>query len=243
MQTDRTESAQRRIAAVPARLAALRSRIDAAATASGRDIDEVRLLLAVKTMPVEVVRAAVAAGTCLVGENRVSELVDHAPALVDLGPELHVIGHVQSNKVGAAVAWAHCIETVDSVPLAQRISRRCETVDRELDVMIQVNVSAESTKFGVSPDEAATLATTVAALPRLRLVGLMTIGANTPDVAVVRAGYARLRELRDAVVARVPTATELSMGMSGDLEHAIAEGATIVRVGRAAFGDRAPRPA
>lgn len=234
------ESAQQRVAAVPARLTALQTRIGSAAAGAGRDPSAVRLLLAAKTMPVDAVRAAVRAGAGLIGENRVSELVDHAAALADLGPELHVIGHLQSNKVNAAVSWAHCVESVDSAPLAQRLSRRCEAVGRNLDVMVQVNVSGEPTKFGVDPAEATELAITVAALPRLRLVGLMTVGANTPGGTVVRSGYARLRELRDAVVGQVPSATELSMGMSGDLEHAIAEGATIVRVGTAVFGARAP---
>jgi hypothetical protein len=106
--------------------------------------------------------------------------------------------------------------------------------------MVQVNVSGEATKYGVPPDAAAHLAADVAALPRLRLVGFMTIGANSPDVGLVRAGYARLRHVRDDVVrGGLPAATELSMGMSGDLEHAIAEGATIVRIGTAVFGPRA----
>lgn len=231
---------------VAERLAAVRARVDAAAQASGRDPADVRVLVATKTMPVAVVRAAVLAGATLVGENRVQELVEKASALTDLRPSLHLIGHLQTNKVNAALRDADCVQSVDSLDLAERLSRRCEAVDRELDVMVQVNVSGESTKAGVVPEAALELATAVAALPRLHLVGLMTIGANTTDEARVREGYARLRALRDEVVASglpgTAGAVDLSMGMSADLELAIAEGATIVRVGSAVFGAR-PAPA
>ena len=134
---------------------------------------------------------------------------------------------------------------VDSTAIAGRLSRRCVAVDRDLDVMVQVNVSGEDSKHGVVPKDAVALATYVAGLDRLRLVGLMTIGANTDDEATVRAGYALLRELRDEVLASgapgTASATELSMGMSGDLELAVAEGATMVRVGTAVLGERATR--
>ena len=229
-------------AAIAGRLAAVRERVARAATAAGRDPDDVRVLLAAKTMPLAVVRAAVRAGGTLLGENRVQELVDKAPGLVDLAPELHVIGPLQSNKVNAALRWAHAVDSVHSPGLARRLSDRCVAVDRDLDVLVQVNVSGEATKSGVAPAEAAELAAAVAELPRLRLAGFMTIGARSDDEAVVRAGYAALREIRDAVVASgapgTSSATELSMGMSGDLEAAVAEGATTVRVGAAVFGAR-----
>lgn len=237
-----------RTAAIPTRLAAVRQRVDVAARLAGRDPGAVRLLLASKTVPVEVVRAAVLAGADLLGENRVQELVAKAPGLTDLFPELHVIGPLQSNKVNAALEWATCVQTVDSVRLAQRLSARCVTVDRDLDLMIQVNVSGEPTKSGVPPEDAVALAVEVAALDRLRLVGFMTIGARSDDDdAVVRGGFRRLREIRDDVVACGRPGTDgalgLSMGMSGDLEPAVAEGATIVRVGSAVFGARAVRDA
>lgn len=224
------------------RISAVRRRVADAATSAGRDPSDVRLLLATKTLPDDVVRAAVLAGADLVGENRVQELVAHAAAVADLGPEVHLIGHLQSNKVTAVVhperPLVRCIESVDGLPIAQRLSRRCAELDRELDVMVQVNVSGEATKSGVTPAAAADLAARVAGLPRLRLTGFMTIGLNSPDAGAVRAGYARLREVRDAVVRDLPDAAELSMGMSGDLELAVAEGATIVRVGTAVFGAR-----
>ena len=225
------------------RSADVRQRIARAAVAAGRDPADVRLLLAAKTMPTDVVRAVVEAGGDLIGENRVRELVEHAPALADLRPEIHLIGHLQSNKIAAALPWVTCIQTVDSLALAARLSRRCAALGRDLDVMVQVNVSAEPTKHGTTPDDATSLAEAVGALPHLRLTGFMTIGANSPDAAAVRSGYARLRQVRDDVVGSegpgTGTARELSMGMSGDLELAIAEGATIVRVGTAIFGPRA----
>jgi len=227
---------------VAERLLTLRARLAAAAASAGRPSDDVQLLLASKTMPVPVVRAAVLAGARLLGENRVQELVAKAPELADLAPTWHVIGPLQSNKVNAALRWATRVQSVATLDLAERLSRRCEAVDRDLEVMVQVNVSGEPTKSGVAPEVALDLATAVAALPRLHLSGLMTIGAHSEDAGLVRAGYARLRELRDALVASGAPGTggaaELSMGMSGDLELAVAEGATVVRIGSAVFGPR-----
>ena len=233
-------------AGVRARLAAVDERLAAAERSAGRPAGSVRLLLATKTVPVPLVRVALAAAPDLgrrvvVGENRVQELVAKAPELVDVAPELHLIGHLQSNKVNAALRWATCVETVDTPELAVRLGERV-AAGRALDVLVQVNVSGEGTKFGVVPDDAVGLALAVAATAGIRLRGLMTIGASSPDDAVVRAGFARLRDLRDAVVATgapgTADAIELSMGMSGDLEAAVAEGATTVRVGSAVFGDR-----
>ncbi|ROS27768.1 YggS family pyridoxal phosphate-dependent enzyme [Cellulomonas sp. PhB150] len=227
---------------VAARLAVVRRRVVDAAVTAGRDPAEVQLLLASKTMSVEAVAAALAAdedrepglARVVLGENRVQELVAKAPELVHLEPTWHVIGPLQSNKVNAALRWASCVESVASLDLATRLAARADA----LDVMVQVNVSDEPTKHGVAAHEAVDVALAVAALHGLRLVGLMTVGANSTDDAVVRDGYARLRDLRDEVAASVPTATGLSMGMSRDLEPAIAEGATTVRIGSAVFGAR-----
>ena len=228
------------------RIARVRRRIDDAALAAGRTPADVRLLLATKTLPDAVVRAAVLAGADLLGENRVQELVGHTAALADLTPQVHLIGHLQSNKVTTLLtperSLVTCVESVDSFALAQRLSRRCVDLGRDLEVMVQVNVSGELSKWGVSPGGAAELAAEVAALPRLDLAGFMTVGLNSPDTGAVRAGYARLREIRDAVRADLPGARELSMGMSGDLELAVAEGASLVRVGTAVFGARPPAP-
>jgi hypothetical protein len=236
------------------RLVAVHERLLAAERSAGRAAGSVDLLLATKTVPIPLVRAAVAGAPTLggrrvmLGENRVQELVAKGPELADLAAELgtglHLIGHLQSNKVAAALRWASCVQSVDSLALARRLAARAAGGDGPLDVMLQVNVSAEPTKFGLEPDDAVDAALAVAALPGLRLRGLMTIGAHSSDDAVVAAGFARLRALRDAVrgsgAPGAGSASELSMGMSGDLEVAIAEGATLVRVGTAVFGSRPP---
>lgn len=230
-------------AGVAARLAAVRERVDAACAAAGRPSGSVRVLLATKTQPVALVREAFtspAASGMLRGENRVQELVAKGPELAGLGIETHLIGPLQSNKVNAALAWVNCVESVDSLELGRRLASRLEP-GRVLDVMVQVNVSGETTKQGVRPAEGLALARELASAQGLRLTGFMTIGANTPDADVVRNGYATLRRLRDeAVASGLGDRLELSMGMSGDLELAIAEGATIVRVGTAVFGPRPP---
>lgn len=249
-------------AEIASRLARVRDRIAAAETAAGRPAGSVRLLLATKTVPVELVRAALDADSAaraaaddrpgagspsapvVLGENRVQELVAKAPQLADLAPELHLIGPLQSNKVAAASRWASCIESVDTLGLAVRLADRALASGRVLEVYVQVNVSGETTKHGVAPQQAVELAVQVAALGGLRLRGLMTVGANTPEQSAVRAGYTLLRELGEQIVrtgsAGTASATGLSMGMSRDLELAIAEGATIVRTGTAVFGTRPP---
>jgi pyridoxal phosphate enzyme (YggS family) len=240
------------------RLARVRARIAAAESAAGRPPGSVRLLLATKTLDAATVRSALLADIAataatagparraLVGENRVQELVAKAPELADLAPELHVIGPLQSNKVNAALRWATCVQSVDSPALAERLARRCADTGRTaLDVLVQVNVTAEPTKHGVAPADALDVVRAVAGLEHLRLRGFMTVGANTTDEREVRAGYAALRDLRDKVAHSgehgTADAVELSMGMSRDLEAAVAEGATIVRVGTAVFGAR-PAP-
>jgi len=228
------------------RLEDVNRRVHTAVIAAGRSPEAVRVLLATKTQPAEVVRAVFelpGAAGLLRGENRVQELVAKGPQLADLAVPTHLIGPLQSNKINAALGWVDAVESVASVELAEAISSRL-AADRVLEVMIQVNVSGEPTKSGVAPEAALELARRVADVPRLRLTGFMTIGANTPDQGVVRAGYAQLAQLRDqALSAGLDDCRELSMGMSGDLELAIAEGATIVRVGTAVFGARAPAAA
>jgi pyridoxal phosphate enzyme (YggS family) len=237
------------IAALTRRLAAVHERIDRAASGAGRDPADVALLLASKTQTADVVRAAVLAHRALgsgrrllLGENRVQELVAKAPLLADLGVPYHLIGPLQSNKVNAALRWADSIDAVESLGLARHIGDR-RAGRSPLDVMVQVNVSGEASKHGVAPGEATALAVAVAALPGVRLVGFQTIGALAPDPLVVCAGFAALRAIRDEVLATgapgTAGAVELSMGMTGDLEPAIAEGATIVRIGTAVFGPRA----
>ena len=229
-------------------LAGVRARVEAAARDAGRDPAEIEVLLAVKTVLLERVREAIVAGGGLLGHNRAQELTAIEPGLGDLPHETHFIGHLQSNKVNQVLRWVRCVQTVDSGALAARLDRaRGRMIDDgeasdPLDVLVQVNTSGEHSKSGVAPPAASDLADEVASLPRLRLRGFMTIGANSPDEGAVRASYDALREVRDAVVGSgepgTADARELSMGMSGDLEIAVAAGATMVRVGSAVFGGR-----
>ena len=227
----------------------------AAASRAGREENAVSILLAAKFQEPERVVAALRAGGGLIGHNYIQQLEEGERALSELGApfhRVHVIGHVQANKAGKAIRAADCIETLDSLKLAARLDRlQGERISAgelgkdgsplgPFDVMIQVNSAGSESQHGVDPSGVVDLAGAVAELPNLRLVGLMLIGANTDDVAAVAASHARVRELRDAVqAAGVVSCTELSMGMTGDMEIAIAEGSTEVRVGTAVFG---PRP-
>ncbi|HEY9408034.1 MAG TPA: YggS family pyridoxal phosphate-dependent enzyme [Jiangellaceae bacterium] len=226
---------------IVAALAAVEARIAQACRAAGRDRSDVALLLATKTVTPRRIAAAVRAGARLIGENRVQELVDKADDLAGLPCERHFIGHLQTNKINLVLRHVTCIQSIDRIDLAERIQRRLDVTDGTLDVFLQINVSAEASKFGVPPGSAVSLAREVAALDRLRVKGLMTIGPASPDTDAVRAGYRSLRAARDHVAEAGlggVDARELSMGMSGDLELAIAEGATMVRVGSAVFGRR-----
>lgn len=223
------------------KFARLRSQIDEFAAAAGRT-DHVDVLLAAKTQPAAVIREAITAGGTLLGQNRAQELAATEPELTDLEHDTHFIGMLQSNKVNQVLRYASCVQTVHTVRLVERLARAAETQGRTLDVFIQANTSGEDSKSGVAPAEARDLAAHIGALPALRLRGFMTIGANSPDVGVVRASYEALAQIRDDVLAAGETGTEsareLSMGMSQDLPIAIAAGATMVRVGSAFFGSR-----
>jgi pyridoxal phosphate enzyme (YggS family) len=207
-----------------------------AATKAGRADDAVAILLATKTVPGLAIRAAIAAGANLIGENRVQEMVAKAPELTDVPHETHLIGPLQRNKARAAAGIATCIQTVADSRIAERLSNLTAA---PLSVMIQVNTSNEASKSGCHPDEALDLAGAVAALPGLRVTGFMTIGLNSPSVRDVAESFRVLRRIRDrAQTSGLPDASQLSMGMSADLEIAIAEGATMVRLGSAVFGPR-----
>ncbi|NED95705.1 YggS family pyridoxal phosphate-dependent enzyme [Phytoactinopolyspora alkaliphila] len=228
---------------IRANLAAVRARIQAAA-GGGTDSRHVDLLLATKTMPADRIAVAIDAGARVIGENRVQELAEKDAVLSTLPCERHFIGHLQTNKVNQVLRYVTCVQSVDRVELADRLQRRLETLDRTLDVLLQINVSGEPSKFGVPPDQALALARDVAKRDRLRVRGLMTIGRMSSDPDAVRPGYQRLRATRDKIESAAVDGVRmdtLSMGMSADLDIAIAEGATMVRVGSAVFGSR-PRP-
>ncbi len=220
-------------------LAAVKQRIAAACERAGRDPDSVQLLAVSKTHPSDAVRGLFSCGQRAFGENYVQEALTKADALSDLDVEWHLIGHLQRNKARHAARLFHVIHSVDSVELAVALSRAAAEFGRSLDVYVQVNVDNEDTKSGVSCSEAAGLCDTVAGLPALRLVGLMAVPLWTPDPEDGRSSLRTMRALRDSL----PDGDQLglSMGMSHDLEVAIAEGATIVRVGTALFGSRQPR--
>ncbi|MBE3596234.1 MAG: YggS family pyridoxal phosphate-dependent enzyme [Hydrogenibacillus sp.] len=219
----------------------LRERIETACARSGRRPETVKLLLATKTVPAERLRAAVDAGERLFGENKAQELREKQPALADAPVEWHFIGHLQTNKVKDVIPYVTMIHSVDRLSLAEALHKRLSRDGKAMDVLIQVNTSEEPSKFGVRPEEAPMLIEQVAAFPTLRIKGLMTIGKLSADPKDARRCFRLLREIRDrARDLRLPGVemAELSMGMSGDLEIAIEEGATIVRVGTAVFGER-----
>lgn len=223
---------------ISANLQAVRARIAAAAELAGRTGGEVLLLAASKTFPAERIREAVAAGQRAFGENYVQEGLAKIGALDDLALEWHFIGPLQSNKtrpVAEHFDWVHGIERLK---IAERLSAARGAGRPPLQVCIQVNVSGEASKSGVSPADTATLAHAVAGLPNLRLRGLMAIPEPTDDLALARRRFAMLRELRDGLNRDGLSLDTLSMGMSDDLEAAILEGATIVRIGTAIFGER-----
>ncbi|MDQ7990631.1 MAG: YggS family pyridoxal phosphate-dependent enzyme [Candidatus Dactylopiibacterium sp.] len=221
-------------------LIAVGARISAAGRNCGRGETPARLLAVSKTWPAGSVREAFAAGQRAFGENYVQEAVDKIDALRDLPIEWHFIGPLQSNKtrlVANRFAWVHA---VDRLKIAQRLSEQRDAHLPPLQVCLQVNVSGEASKSGVTPAGLPALAAAVAALPRLTLAGLMCIPEAGADAALLRSRFHQLAGLRDSLRPALGLALDtLSMGMSDDLELAIAEGSTLVRVGSAIFGARA----
>jgi len=222
----------------PDRLASVTARIAAAARRAGRDPAGVRLLAVSKQQPAAIVRAAAQAGQREFGENYVGEALAKMEALRDLPLTWHFIGRLQGNKtrdVASACQWVH---TLDRPRIAERLSAQRPHHAGPLDVLLQVKLADEPGKGGILPGEAPALADVVAGLPRLRLRGLMCIPEPAKGEDAQRAPFRQLRELLQALCARGHALDTLSMGMSDDLEAAIAEGATIVRVGTAVFGPR-----
>ena len=223
---------------LPEHLAILRSRMAAAAAGAGRSANSVTLLAVSKGQPAELIRAAAAAGLTDIGESYLTEALAKMAALGDLPLTWHFIGRLQANKtrhVAEHFAWVHGL---DRLKLAERLSAQRPYHAPALNVCIQVNLADEASKGGVPPREVPALAAAVAALPRLALRGLMCIPPEESDPARQRAWFARLRALRDSLNAGGPGLDTLSMGMSGDFEAAIQEGATLVRIGTALFGPR-----
>ena len=242
-------------------------RIASAEEKAGREAGSVRLLAATKTRDVGEIMAAIDAGVRMIGENRPQEVTAKADGLAKRCAErgftlgvtadaadstevvtsahipFHLIGQLQSNKIGKVLPVVNTIESVDSLDLAEKISRRAVARGITVGVLLEINESGEESKSGCDPARAIRIAQKIGTLDGLELQGLMTIGAHVDDEAVIRRGFAHLRKTRDLILASGEPGTgnchELSMGMTGDMELAIAEGSTIVRVGTAIFGERA----
>jgi hypothetical protein len=224
------------------RLAGVRSRMASAAKRAGRASEELQLIVVSKTHPPELLREAIAAGVTDLGENRVQEADGK---IEEVGPESarwHLIGHLQSNKARRAVQLFDVIHSLDSIALARKLDRSCQELQRnELPVLIQVDLGHEATKSGVDENELSQLIEAVNSCERLSLIGLMTLPPFFDDPELTRPFFSQLRELRDRYSSRGAFAGshgELSMGMTHDFEVAIEEGATMVRVGTAIFGER-----
>lgn len=230
------------MSSVVANLATVQANIDGAARRVGRDPTDVRLVLVTKTVAAERVREAVEAGQSDLGENKVQEGRGKAEALAGLPIRWSMIGHLQSNKVKDMLRFADEVQSLDRLSLATALDKRLQHLGRGLDVLVQVNTSDEASKYGLHPDEVQAFLRELPAFASLRPLGFMTLARFTPDVAEVRRCFRLLKGVRDRALQDAPPGDQLrhlSMGMSGDYEIAIEEGATIVRVGQAVFG---PRP-
>ncbi len=216
------------------RASAIRARVEAACARAGRHPDEVRIVAVSKHHPPESIRALAGLGFVDFGENYVQELVSKAELLRDLGVRWHLIGHLQSNKIGQVLPHISGLQTLDSLRLLDRVRRRAAVLGRSLDVHIEVNLGDEAQKHGVVEKDLDALVSACSAAPEVQLLGLMAIppAVETPDAA--RPYFKRLRAL-----AAARGLSSLSMGMSGDFEIAIEEGASLVRIGTALFGARA----
>jgi len=211
-------------------IAAIKKRVADACARAGRSPHEITVIAVTKTQPSPLVEAAYRAGMRHFGENRVQEAQGKLPGLSGMDATWHLIGHLQTNKVKSALALFDIIHSVDSIRLAQAISKQA---DKVTSVLLQVNVAREETKGGFSPEELPQALRTVTELPNIEVEGLMTIAPWLSDAQQVRPFFKRLKQLRDEL-----GLNHLSMGMTDDFEVAIEEGATMVRIGRAIFGER-----
>ncbi|WP_281301607.1 MULTISPECIES: YggS family pyridoxal phosphate-dependent enzyme [unclassified Iodidimonas] len=222
-------------------LAAVRARIAAACARAGRDLAGVRLLPVSKTVEEARIRMAHAAGLTEFGENKVQEAREKAEAMADLPIAWSVIGHLQTNKAKYVARFAAEFQALDSLKVAEVLDRRLQAEGRSLDVFVQINSSGEASKYGLAPEDAHAFLRALPAFSALKVRGLMTLAVFSADAARVRACFRLMRNLRDRLRDAAPDGValdNLSMGMSGDYEIAIEEGATVVRVGQAIFGAR-----
>ena len=226
-------------AEITANLAAIRARIQTVCAECGRDPGEIRLLPVSKTVPADRLHFAYDAGIRLLGENKVQEAYDKWQTLAELpGLQWAVIGHLQSNKIKYVARFAAEFQALDSLDTAAALDRRLQQEGRSLDIYIQINTSAEPQKYGMTPEAAENFVRALAPYSALKPRGLMTLALFSDDRDAVRRCFIRLRQLRDRLQQHNPAIAGLSMGMSGDYDLAIAEGATTVRIGQAIFGAR-----
>lgn len=220
----------------------INTRIQDACKKAGRNPDDVKLLLATKTVSAERIKIALENGQTLIAENKVQELKEKYGDLKNIIHRNHFIGHLQTNKIKDILKYdVTCVQSMDRLELAEKLHQRLSVENRTLEVLIQVNTSNEESKFGVSPNETMELARKVSEFSTLKIKGLMTIGLFSAETEKVRSCFKILKKLQQEIIQEnIPNVemNELSMGMSGDLETAIEEGATIVRVGTAVFGAR-----
>lgn len=236
-----TQSAEQQLIDIQNNLATVNQKIADACQSVGRDPSSVRLLPVTKTVPAERLRIAHAAGCRQMGENKVQEAREKSEVLSDLDIQWSVIGHLQTNKVKYITRFAHEFQALDSLKVAAELDKRLQAAGRGMDVYVQVNSSGESSKFGLPPEDVEDFVKQLPNYASLQIKGLMTLAIFSTDHERVRACFVRMRDLRDRLRQNAPAGLsfeELSMGMSGDYELAIEEGATVVRVGQAIFGKR-----
>ena len=217
-------------------------RIENACINAGRNPKEVKLLMAIKTVSADRIKIALQTGQTLIAENKVQEVKEKYEDLKNIPHTSHFIGHLQTNKIKDILKYGvQCVQSVDRLDLAEKLHQKLLAEEREMDILIQVNTSNEESKFGVSPENTLDLVKEISTLSTLKIKGLMTIGLFSSDEERVRTCFQLLKSLQQKITnLNLPNVEmkELSMGMSGDLEIAIQEGTTIVRVGTAIFGER-----
>ena len=214
-------------------------RIENACKNSGRDRNDVKLLMATKTVSAENIKIALKSGQSLIGENKIQEIKEKYESLKSITHQKHFIGHMQTNKVKELIRYdVDCIQSLDRLKLAEKLQHRLEYEDKTIDAFLQFNTSYEDSKFGMAPAHALKFAMDVQKFDRINIKGLMTIGLFSAEDEKVRKCFKLLKQIQMDLLAHDIPVHELSMGMSGDLEIAIAEGSTMVRVGTAIFGKR-----
>lgn len=236
-----TASVEQQLNEIKTNLATIQQKIADACAKAGREPSSVRLLPVTKTVPAERLRIAFAAGCEEMGENKVQEAREKSELLSDLAIKWCIIGHLQTNKVKYITRFAHEFQALDSLKVAAELDKRLQAAGRGMDVYVQVNSSGEVSKFGLPPEEVEDFVNQLPDYASLRVKGLMTLAIFSTDHERVRACFVRMRELQERLRQSAPAGLsfdELSMGMSGDFELAIEEGATVVRVGQAIFGKR-----